>query len=108
MSFKLTYILLLGIILCPSLNHVTWGLGWLRMCGKFRTAAWPSVTVFFWSVSVKSPMSAKKKMRGFVFLPLAFQGTEKSPCFPAASGTDIHSRDTVDRGTVWILIYRGR
>lgn len=74
MSFKLTYILLLGIILCPSLNHVTWGLGWLRMCGKFRTAAWPSVTVFFWSVSMKSPMSAKKKWEVLSFSLLLSRG----------------------------------
>lgn len=60
-TFRTTYILLLGIILCPSLNHVTCGLGQLTMGTKFRSAACPWETVFLWSVSMKFPISAEKK-----------------------------------------------
>lgn len=55
-----TYILLLGIILCPSLNHVTWGWGQLTIGSKLRSAACPWETVFLWSVSMKFPISGEK------------------------------------------------
>lgn len=110
MSFKLTYILLLGIILCPSLNHVTWGLGWLRMCGKFRTAACPSVTVFLWSVSMKSPMSAKKKegkKRVLPFSPFLFRG-QRNQCVSQKPLALIIAHGALDQRTVWSLVSRGR
>lgn len=59
-EFGTTYILLLGIILCPSRNHVTWGRGQLLMGGRLRTAARPSETTRLSSASVKSPISAEE------------------------------------------------
>lgn len=60
LKFGATYILLLGMILCPSLNQVTCGLGQLGMGSKLRTAACPWDTVFLWSASMKFPISAEK------------------------------------------------
>lgn len=51
------------MILCPSLNHVTCGLGQLAMGGRSSTMAWPREMVLFCAGPMKSPISVEKRQR---------------------------------------------
>lgn len=98
-GFGTTYILLLGIILCPSRNHVTWGRGQLLMGGKLRTAARPSETTRLSSASVKSAISVEENQTS-KFQKTLFEregGQRWTLCFMAKSPTSPSwSRETTE------------
>ena len=77
-----TYILLLGMILRPARNHVTWGRGQLRMGGRLRTAARPSETTRLSSASVNSPISAEENQTSELQkTPFEREGGQRRPLY---------------------------